>query len=308
MMRLSPTLRVFGFVAAGLGLTGCGGGETLIVQPQEFTGPVTAADYVGRTFPVFVVIGESGDPSARTFASEGSITYNSATSLVLRLPGSSPVTLTRSGSSGLGTTYSGLTNGSDPVTVLISDVASTDAFRLVSTADTDLTLLGGFGFETAVADRPASGTYSTAGAVFLTAENVGAFLPAAGSGTLTADFTNGNISGTLLDADPVSVALAGDNFTPDDLAMTFFLENGVINSSGFQGDVGVTAELVVDGSGAPEVLGTTVTGDSVEGTFYGDAAEFMAGTFEADVRLSDSGGTLVDLDTAGFVSGGRTGP
>ena len=102
MLRLSPTLRVFGVLAAGLGLTGCGGGETLIVQPQEFTGPVSAADYVGRTFPVFVVIGESGDPSARTFASEGSITYNSATSLDLRLPGSSPVTLPRRGNAALG--------------------------------------------------------------------------------------------------------------------------------------------------------------------------------------------------------------
>lgn len=308
MVRLSPTLRIFGLVAAGLGLAGCGGGETIIVQPQEFTGPVSAVDYVGRTFPVFFLIGESGDPSARTFAGEGSITYNSATSLVLRLPGASAVTLTRSGSSALGTTYSGLTDGMEPVEVLISDFSSTEAFRLLSTADPDLTVLGGFGFETAVADRPASGTYNTAGAVFLTADNVGAFLPAAGSGSLTADFTNGNISGTLLDADPVAVALAGDNLTPDDLAMTFFLENGVINSNGFRGDVGVSAELVVDGSGAPVVLGTTVTGDSAEGSFYGDEAEVVAGTFDADVRLTDSGGTLVDLDTAGFVSGGRTGP
>ncbi|MEL7105290.1 MAG: hypothetical protein AAGM21_05175 [Pseudomonadota bacterium] len=294
-------------LAAAASLAACGSEGTLLVQPVEFTGPVTSADYIGKTFPVFFLLGESGDPSARTFAGEGTITYNSADTLTLRLPGASAVTLTRSGSSALGTSYSGLTDGSDPVEVLVSDFASTEAFRLISTADPDLTVLGGFGFETAADDRPASGTYSTAGAVFLTAENVSAFLPAAGSGTLTADFVNGDISGTLLDADPVAVALAGDNLTPDDLAMTFFLENGVITQAGFRGGVGVSAELNVDG-GPPVVLGTTVTGDGAEGAFYGDAAEVVAGTFEADVRLTDSGGTLVDLDTAGLVSGGRTGP
>ena len=149
---------------------------------------------------------------------------------------------------------------------------------------------------------------STVGNVFLTAENVGDFSPAAGTGTLSADFTNSTISGQFLDADPVSVRLAGDPATLDDLTLRYTLENGVINSGGFRGDVGVSAELVVDGSGPPQVLGTTVNGDSVEGSFYGEAAEFTAGTFEADVRLIDSGSTLVDLDTAGFVSGARTGP
>ncbi|MEO1238523.1 MAG: hypothetical protein AAFW64_02475 [Pseudomonadota bacterium] len=308
MLLIAPELRACAVIALGLGLTACGSGETLVVQPQEFTGPVTASDYVGRTFPVFVLIGESGDPSAETFARQGSITYVSANTVTLRLPGASPVTLTRNGSSLLGVSYSGLTNGRDPVEVLISGFSSTEAARLVSVADTELSVLGAFGFETAVEDRPASGTYSTAGAVFLTAQNVGAFLPTEGSGTLVADFTNGDISGTLLDATPVAVALAGDNLTPDDLAMTFFLENGVITPDGFGGDVNVFAELVVDGSGPPVVLGTAVTNDDVEGSFFGNEAEVIAGTFEADVRLSDGGGTLVDLDTAGLISGGRTGP
>lgn len=307
MPRTVPGAQTVCALSAAAVLAACSGGDTLLVQPVEFTGPVTSADYIGQTFPVFFLLGESGDPTASAIAGKGSITYNSANSLTLRLPGASAVTLTRSGSSALGTTYSGLTNGSDPVDVLVSDFASTDAFRLVSTADSDLAVLGGFGFETAVNDRPVSGTYNTAGAVFLTAENVGAFFPAAGSGTLVADFQNGDISGTFLDAAPISVALAGAAITPDDLAMTFFLENGVINSSGFRGDVGVSAELVVDGTGAPIALGTTVTNDSAEGSFYGDAAEVVAGTFEADVRLSDNTGTLVDFGTAGFVSGGRTG-
>ena len=307
MQGCARRIRAGAAAVAAIGLAACGG-ETLVVTPVLFEGGVTAGDYIGETFPVFYLVGESGDPTASSVAGQGSITYNSADSLTLRIPGAAPIELTRTGSSALGTTYSGLAGGTTAIDVLVSDFASTEAFRLISVADPDIAILGGFGFETAVADRPASGTYATGGAVFLTAENVGSFLPAAGSGTLSADFTNGNISGTLLDADPVLVELAGSASTPDELALTFFLENGVINAAGIRGDVGVTGELVVDGSGPPVALTTNVTGDSVDGSFYGDAAEVVAGNFESDVELSDSGGTLVDLGADGFFSGGRTGP
>ncbi|MEL7026544.1 MAG: hypothetical protein AAGO57_04840 [Pseudomonadota bacterium] len=289
---------------AGLGLAvaGCSG-ETLVVAPVEFDGSVTSADYIGETFPVAFLVGEEGDPTGSTSAGQGSITYNSASSITLRLPNGRTASLTRTGTSGLGTNFRGTLNG-ETIDVTVSDFASTEAFRLISSADDEISILGGFGFETAVGDRPASATYSTAGAIFITAENVGPFLPAAGSGDLSANFTGGTITGTLLDADPVSVAVAGAELVPDDLTLVFELENGVITPSGFRGDVGVTGELVVDGAGAPVVLGTNVTGDQASGQFYGDAAEVVSGTFGTQVGLSDSGGALVDLDVDGFFSGG----
>lgn len=289
------------------GLTGCGG-ESLLVEPVVFDGAVVSADYIGETFPVFYLIGEAGDPTANTLAGTGSVTYNADGTLTLRLSGDAAITLTPTGSSGLGVTYEGLASGTTEISVLVSDFSSTEAYRLLSVAESDLSVLGGFGFETAVGDRPATATYATAGAVFLTADNVGAFLPAAGSGTLSANFTNGDISGTLIEADVVEVELAGAAGTPDELALTFMLENGVITDSGFEGDVGVTGELVVDGAGAPVALTTAVSGDGAEGTFYGDEAEVVSGIFGAEVELSDGSDSLVDLSTNGFLSGGKTGP
>lgn len=286
-----------------LSLAGCGGST---VGPVFFEGPVTDADYVGKSFPVFFLLGETGDPTGNTFAGQGSITYNSDGTLTLNLNRSAPVELVSTGTSGLGETYEG-TFGGATVSVLVTDFASTEAFRLASIADTDIGLLGGFGFETAVDDRPAAGTYTTAGAVFLTAENVGAILPAAGSGTLEADFVNGNISGTLLDADVVQVELAGDIASPDDLALMFMLENGVITDNGFSGGVSVSGELVVDGTTLTP-LNTVVTGDAVSGTFYGDGAEVVAGIFESEVELLDGSDSLIDLGADGFLSGGLTPP
>lgn len=296
---------LFGLLAAGL--SACGG-ETVTGQRVLFSGSVDAADYIGQTFPVFVLIGETGDPTGSSIVGEGSVTYNTDGSLTLRLPGAPAIQLTEIGTSGLGTSYRGIASGTTTIDVLVSDFSSTDAFRLLTTAQPDLSILGGFGFETAVADRPASGTYATAGAVFLTTENVGAVLPAAGTGSLVADFTNGSITGTLLDTDPVSVALAGDVSTPDDLALNFFLESGVITTTGFRGDVSVTGELVVDGAGAPVALNTSVTGDRASGAFFGDGAEAIGGTFEANVGLSDGVTPLVDLEAGGLVTGTRTGP
>ncbi len=294
-------------VALAASLSACGG-ETETGQRILFSGAVDPSDYVGQTFPVFVLIGETGDPTGRTIVGEGSVTYNADGSLSLRLPGAPPIALSEVGASGLGTTYRGLAGGTSTIDVLVSDFASTDAFRLITTAQPDLTIVGGFGFETAVADRPASGTYATAGAVFLTTENVGEVLPAAGSGSLSADFTNGVITGTLVDADPVSVALAGDVATPDDLALNFFIENGVITPAGFRGEVGVTGELVIDGAGAPVALDTSVSGDRASGVFFGDSAEAIGGTFEADVGLADGGNDLIDLEVGGLITGTRTGP
>lgn len=294
-------------VLAGFGLVACGGGDVAPTR-QLFEGPVVSADYIGKSFPVRVLVGETGDPTASTTTGEGSVMYNSSTSIRVNLPGVPAFDATRSGSSALGVTYTGTPNGGSEISVTISDFSTTTAVRLITVAETDLAALGAFGFETVEGDRPASGTYDTAGSVFLSATNVGAILPVAGDGTLTADFTNGDISGTLLNADSASVAIAGAEIVPDDLTLTYTLENGTITSTGFRGDVGVSGELVVDGAGAPVVLDTAVTNDRVDGVFFGDEAEALAATFNSDVRLSDGATPLLNLEADGFLTGRRTGP
>ncbi len=293
--------------SVGLAVAGCSS-TTVGGQRVIFEGPVDAADFVGKRFPVFVLVGETGDPTANSVAGRGAITYNADGSITLELPGRSSFRLEEESTGLLGTTYSGVPRGGSTVEVLVSNFSSTDAMRLLTSTSDDTDILGAFGFETAVDDRPTSGTYSTAGAVFLTTENVGDVLPVAGTGTLMADFMSGSIEGTLLDADPASVALAGVVTTPDDLALTFMLENGVITSTGFRGDVSATGELVVDGSGAPVPLTATVSDASVDGGFFGDAAEALAGTFQSNVNLSDGGSIETDIGADGFFTGTRTGP
>lgn len=291
---------------ASVGLAACGGGSTVAVESVPFDGAVTSADYIGKSFPVFFLVGEGGDPSGSAIAGRGSITYNDDDSVTVSLPGASPIRLARSGSTGLGTRYTG--SGLNPVTAVVTGFSSTTAFRVVSSTDDDFALLGGFGFETQPGDRGASATYSTAGAVFLTTPDAENFLPVAGDGTLNANFANGTISGTLLSTDPISIQLAGDSNTPDDLAMLFMLEGGRINSDGFSGGVTLSAELVVDGSGSPLDLNANIARDSAEGAFFGEQAAAVAGIFEGDVSLADGSTPLVEFDASGFVSGSKTGP
>lgn len=289
--------------AASITLAACGGGAT-IVQTVPFENEVTSADYIGKSFPVFFLVGEAGDPNGRTVVGKGVVTYNSASSITVTLPGGGPVTLNRTGASGGSTTFAA--SGPDAISALITGFSSTTAFRLATVADDDLAVLGGFGFETLEADRPnAIATYDTAGAVFLTATNVENFLPIAGSGSLTANFGSGDvISGTLLDADPVEVNLAGVDVDLDILDLVFTLENGRITPSGFVGGVAATAELNIDG-GPPTALGANMTGDSVEGAFFGGEAAAVAGIFEGDLALSNGAAPVIDFNVGGFFSGSK---
>lgn len=298
--QLSDRMRSAASLAGLAFLTACGGGG-VAVKSVPYEGEVTSASYIGKTFPVFFLVGETGDPQGRAVAGKGTITYNTNDTVTLRLPGNAPVVLARTGASGLGTNYQSA--GSDPLVAVVTGFSSTPAFRLATSLGNDMSFLGGFGFETQVADRPASATYQTAGAVFLTATNVKDFLPIAGNGTLNANFGAGTISGTLLSADPVDVKLAGDPNTADELALRFLLANGQITPQGFSGGVTATGELIVDGAGAPRTLTSTVSGGSASGAFFGGNAEAVTGTFSGDLALSDGGTKLVDFDAAGFFSG-----
>jgi len=282
-------------------LAGCGGGGT-IVSSIPFEGPVTQADYVGKTFPVYFLVGEAGDPSGNAVAGRGTITYNTDDTVTMQLPGRAPVVFSPTGTTALGMTY----QSADAVDAVITSFSSTSAFRLATSTNSDRSFLGGFGFETLAADRPTtSATYDTAGAVFLTAQGVEDFLPVAGDGTLTADFGAGTISGTLLTTDLFEVNLVGDPSTEDLLELTFLLQNGRITPSGFTGGVTATAQINEDGGG-PRLLTGSVSNGSAEGAFYGEEAAAVAGIFEGDLVLSDDGTSLADFEAAGFVSGSKT--
>lgn len=304
--RLCPGLLPVAAVLLS-GCMGSGSGSLVVVEPQLAEGPVASGDFVGRTFPVLFLVGETGSPSARARAGTGAITYNGDGSVTLELPGTNPLTLTPASTGPNGTNYTGST-GSGTVEALIADFESTESFRVATSSALEFALFGGFGFETPQANRRARATYDTAGAVFLTTNNVSTFLPAVGSGRLEADFDRGTISGTLLETDPVFVELGGSVNSADDLAMTFLLRNGVITPEGFRGGVSAEAALQVDGFGGYEVLDVDVTGGMAEGRFFDENAEVVSTIFSGEADLSDDGGSLVDLEFNGFAAGAQTGP
>ena len=308
---MSGTRRAFAKVAlalpAAVALTACGGGGSgspFVASSVPFERPVDDADYIGKTFPVFFLVGEAGDPSGTARAGKGTITYNSTRTVTVRLPGTNPIVFTRTGSSGTGTRYEGTAPDLSTVSAVVSEFASTTAFRLITSGDEDYAVIGGFGFETPYDSNRASATYQVAGAVFLTAENVEDFLPIAGRGELSADFGARTISGTLIDTDAFEVNLAGNETINDILDLRIDIQNGRITNSGFTGDLDVASELTIDGDQLTQPQ-TSVTGDSVEGAFFGGDAEAIAGTFEGDIALSDDDGPLIDFGAAGFVSGSK---
>lgn len=302
--RLRAGVLLAGFAA----LAGCGGsGGSLVVRSVPYEKPVTQTDYVGKTFPVFFLVGEAGDPSGDAVAGRGTITYNTNDTVTMQLPGRAPVIFTPTGSTALGTTYQASSGNASTIDAVVTGLASTDALRLVTSVGDQRSFLGGFGFETLAADREPlpTATYNTAGAVFLTATNAEDFLPVAGDGTLIANFGSGMISGTFLSTDPVEVQLAGSAGTPDELALRFMLQNGQITPSGFSGGVTATGELVVDGSGPPLALDAAIANGSAEGAFFGEEAAAVSGIFEGDLALSEGGTSLADFEAAGFVSGAK---
>jgi len=296
------------YVLALATVSACGGGSTE-VERVLFEGPVADADYLGRTFPVVFLVGEGGDPEGRTVAGQGTITYSaSGDAVTVTLPGKAPIELVRSGTSGLGTIYSGTIPRSfapsTDVDAVVTPFSSTSAFRLFSASEDGLAILGGFGFETPFDPGRATASYTTAGAVFLTVDDVEDFLPVAGTGSLTADFGAGTIGGTLIDTDAFEVELAGDDTIDDILDFRMTLENGRISQTGFSGDLGVAAELTVDGS-TLTTPGVTVTGDSASGTFFGGDAEAVAGSYRGNIALSDGGGPIETFGASGFFSGAK---
>jgi len=292
-------------------LAGCGGGGT-IVSSIPYEGPVTQADYVGKTFPVYFLVGEAGDRPGKVLAAKGTITYNTDDTVTVRLPGRAPVVFSPTATSGGVTSYEADGSGGLMRFAEVRDFSNpnTTAFRIVSSPPNpppETFFLGGFGFETPAADRQPlpTATYNTAGAVFLTTPGSADFLPVAGDGTLTANFGAGTISGTLLTTDLFEVNLVGDPTTEDLLELTFLLQNGRITPSGFTGGVTATAQINEDGGG-PRLLTGTVSGGSAEGAFFGEEAAAVAGMFEGDLALSDGGSPLVDFEAAGFVSGAKS--
>jgi len=302
MKKLAKSpVRAVGLLAALATLAGCGGGGT-IVSSVPYEGPVTQADYVGKTFPVYFLVGQPGDRPGKVLAAKGTITYNADDTVTVQLPGRAPVVFSPNGTTALGMTY----QSADAVDAVITSFSSTSAFRLATSTNPDRSFLGGFGFETLAADRPTTtATYNTAGAVFLTTPGSPDFLPVAGDGTLMADFDAGTISGTLLTTDLFEMDLVGDPLTEDLLELTFLLQNGRITPSGFTGGVTATAQINEDGGG-PRLLTGSVSNGSAEGAFYGEEAAAVAGIFEGDLVLSDDGTSLSDFEAAGFVSGPKT--
>ena len=292
-------LRFFAAVSAVAMLAGCGsgGGSAFFGEPPAVLANGTIlsqADFNNRTFPIYFATGADGTTAAEVARGVGAIRVIDANRLELQLPGSNPVLLTS-------------TNGTD-----FTDSAGTQftlrqvnaAYRyleVVPGSGAPFDLVGSYGFETPDALRTATGTYdqNAAAVMFLREDGNPAVTVLAGTGNLTADFTNDLISGTLFDGSGTT-DIDGDSLRDDTLNVTLTLVGGTIDAGGFDGTVTGTATTGIDG-GASQSIAPVFTNTDVEGRFYGNTGDAVQATYEGDVAYTVPGVGARNGSIAGYL-------
>ncbi len=273
--------------------------------------PVTRDSYVGKTFPVSLIV-EAPNGSEIPTRQTGTLEYIDADTARLTYNGKTTEFNFRSAFGNENWT-SGVTDSNGN---LISDLIldrPTDEVRGVTIGNSffpDAQLASGagfFGFSTPENNLTGSATYSSSSntnlfvtttswvdengddTTFTRVNEVKEIT--SGNTRLAVDFNNGTVSGTLFDGSYSTTddRQGGSNFVTHDL--TVVIENGVVSGSGFTGDVSLETtassnprEVVNGGVGpqGPTVASVvTINSQAVDGMFLGHAAEGVGATFEA---------------------------
>ena len=175
-----------------------------------------------------------------------------------------------------------------------------------SGGDPTTEFLSAYGFETPVALRPVTATYNDRSASLLLyvpdGSPVGLWFGAPGAVDLTATFdgSGGRIRGTLFDGDFAGVDFLGDGTADDTLSVRTTLD-GTINDKGFTGTVGGTATYTILGSTGD--LNLSLANTSVDGKFFGNEANVVAGTYSADTAITPPVGVTETGTLSGFFIG-----
>ena len=265
-------------------------------------GPLGTRNLLGRPLPFVVATGDSGAAGARAATGIGTIEVVDTSTLILRLPGQDPVTLTPDGRSG------GFTDATGRLFVL-NDDASGGRFTLSGGGTSldrfiaDRPVFGAFGHETPEAARPVRATYSDHGAstLFLAREGAPGVMTVSDSGSvfITAEFAgDGTIRGGLIDTID-RVDFSGDGTEDSELSIDVTLD-GRITPVGFEGTMSAEAFIAPLGGGTPQNLDLQLTDPKVTGRFFGNAAESLAGAFGSPVTLVPPGGAREGGSLSGF--------
>jgi hypothetical protein len=259
--------------------------------------PVEAADFVSRTFPLLFASAEERLPQAVTDAGTGSITVVDADTIVVTLPGNVAKTYARISA----TQFS---DASGEVLTFQDFGAAQYLFKTAGDWRTEV--LGVYGFETPVALRPVTATYGarddarSASVILYVPAGSASWTGFGSPGTvdLVATFTGsgGTIRGTLFEGS-TAADFMGDGTFDDTLSVRTTLE-GVIDDKGFTGTVGGTASYIV--SGMTGDLNLNLTNTSVDGKFFGNAADVVSGAYSADTVITPPIGAPESGTLSGF--------
>ena len=272
--------------------------------------PVTRDSFIGKTFPVSLVIGSVRDGQIPERAT-GTIEYITADKAILTYDGRSTEFNYRNAFSQENWSSGAPNTDGSPLQDLRIDRVSKDARGIAIgndfIANADLPMAEGvFGFVTPENRLTGTADYSSSfGARMLitstdwvrqsdgTFDRVENIVEADGKAVnISVDFGTGAVSGTLFDGSYTSIdeRQAGASSVTHDLTVT--LQDAVVRGSGFVGDL--TVETIassnpreeINGGVGPQgdILPSTVVMNSqaADGTFFGYNGEGLGGTFEAN--------------------------
>ena len=248
---------------SAIALSACSSGQAI---SPIFAGdaPITSADYVGKTFPIdYIALNSETEQVTRN---TGTIRFISETEIEIDVDGINEIVVEVADGEFLGPTI-------DASTLIFSPAATgVEAFT------TDSNYYGIVGFETRVADIPTEDLffYDTTGGSVLLAADDNVSVVHIGATYLDVNFATGTVSGVLHDSD----------------FGIFSITDGQISGNGITG-----------GISASDAFGVIpITRSDVDGTFYGNDAGVLAGTFEGTAEFE------VDVDFVGVFTGIKSAP
>jgi hypothetical protein len=240
---------------------------------------------VSRTFPLLFASAEDVAPQATATTGTGSVTVVDENTIVVTLPGKAATTYIR-------ISPTEFSDGRGQI-LTMQDIGAA-RYLYKSGGDPATDFLATYGFETPVALRPTRATYNGASASELLfvpdGSPIGLWLFEAGTVDLVANFSGsgGTITGTMFEGEFVGADLQNDGIADDTLFVRTTL-NGVINSGGFGGTVDGFAAVSLAGN-PPTNLNLALSDTSVDGKFFGEAANSAAGTYAATTAITLPGG------------------
>ncbi len=305
ILFLIPLLAVA--ACGGSGGGGDGGTDPFIPPDPVFADdqPVTRDSFSGQTFPISLIVQspDGGPPLSRV---TGSVEYIDADTIMVTYNGVSTEYTFRSAFGNENWTSGNLDNDAGAFSDLImnrpTDIGRIGRFQLVSSIGAPPGFsgydYGVFGFATPADKLTGSAIYNdmsfTGTQMLIAVDGQNNVIRApSDSMNLNVQFSDNMVSGTVFEGG-YTIGVGASSSSHD---VVVGVENGFLSGSGFTGDL--TVEMTTNGMAST----TTTTNTGIDGFFFGNNAEMVAGTYQADFEEQlagggSRGGTLVGVFSA----------